>query len=380
MRRSGTFRRSAGLGAATGLALALPGCPLLLEDGFDLHDRSTTSVAPGDSSLNGPSDASVQDPPGPDGDPRDAGAEDASPPKPKPGPPEPGRCDNGVIDGSETGIDCGPPGCDKCVCTSVFDAPEVLITGLGPNGSFFSPSPTLDNRSMFFSRLLDGTEALYLTAREDRGRIFSDPFALGISSSGVDGAPFITPDGLALYFASARAGGSGGRDLWLATRSSATSRFDAPAPIAAVNGADLEDFPMLSPNGLELWLVSDRAGGQGGTDLWRAERTALDQPFGAPSNVTELNTSSNEGAATLSRDGLRVIFASERPGGMGGSDLWLATRPSLTVAFGSPVNLTAVNDASFDGDPRLSTDGRELFFASERSGARHLWRALRECP
>jgi hypothetical protein len=48
--------------------------------------------------------------------------------------------------------------------------------------------------------------------------------------------------------------------------------------------------------------------------------------FEAPFNIVELNTSATEGAPALSADGTRMIFHSNRPGGGGGLDLWMARR------------------------------------------------------
>ena len=63
------------------------------------------------------------------------------------------------------------------------------------------------------------------------------------------------------------------------------------------------------------------------------------------------------------------MFYSNRPGGVGSTDLWVATRDTLGQVWSTPVNLGAtVNSASTDFHPAMSSDGRELYFASERPG------------
>jgi Tol biopolymer transport system component len=125
--------------------------------------------------------------------------------------------------------------------------------------------------------------------------------------------------------------------------------------------------------------MSDRAGGQGKSDIWLAERSSATDTFSAPRELSELNTSAHEGGMTLSPDGLTIIFVSDRAGGSGDTDLWTATRAQATDAFSVPSNLGAVNSSAADDDPKLSSDGRELLFSSTRDGQRNIWRTLRSC-
>jgi WD40-like Beta Propeller Repeat len=84
---------------------------------------------------------------------------------------------------------------------------------------------------------------------------------------------------------------------------------------------------------------------------------------------TELNTASADGCPILSPDGLDLYMASSRPGGLGANatnDIWVAHRSSTTAPFGAPVNLGApVNSAANDFCP-TPTLGGGLFFVSDR--------------
>ena len=79
----------------------------------------------------------------------------------------------------------------------------------------------------------------------------------------------------------------------------------------------------------------------------------------------ELNTSSNDGCPILSPDGLSLYMASNRPGGAGGQDIWVARRESTEEGWGAPVNLAAVNSPQDDFCPS-PIRGRGLFFVSRR--------------
>src|SRR3989454_12066510 len=61
--------------------------------------------------------------------------------------------------------------------------------------------------------------------------------------------------------------------------------------------------------------------------------------------------------------------AARPPGGVGGQDLWVATRATTADPWSTPVNLgPTVNSTAFDGAPALSFDGTTLYFFSERLG------------
>jgi Tol biopolymer transport system component len=79
-----------------------------------------------------------------------------------------------------------------------------------------------------------------------------------------------------------------------------------------------------------------------------------------------LNSAQNDGCPILSPDGLDLYFASTRPGGLGGIDIWVAHRPDTAHGWGAPVNMGApVNSAADDFCPDPATKHR-LFFVSKR--------------
>lgn len=133
----------------------------------------------------------------------------------------------------------------------------------------------------------------------------------------------------------------------------------------------------IGPNLLEedtggqsvLYFSSNRPGGSGGSDIYSSPMYDKDS-FGPPSLVPGLNTSANDQQPTLSKNGLEIIFTSNRAGGFGGADLWVSTRATLYAPWSVPVNLgPLVNSSATDFRPSLSSDGTTLYFASERLGS-----------
>jgi hypothetical protein len=99
-----------------------------------------------------------------------------------------------------------------------------------------------------------------------------------------------------------------------------------------------------------------------------------DGSFGLPTLLSELNSPCTEQRPSIRRDGLEIFFYSNRPATGGGAcatnaDLWVATRDTLSQVWYTPENLgPVVNGGSNDQQPDISSDGRTLYFASNRAG------------
>jgi Tol biopolymer transport system component len=103
--------------------------------------------------------------------------------------------------------------------------------------------------------------------------------------------------------------------------------------------------------------------------------------FSAPTLVTELNSSRVDRDARLSKDGLEIFFASDRDGPVSNPqylDIWSATRERTSDSWGAPVKLgTNVNSAAIEAVPTLSWDGMTLMFVSFRAGNPDLYQSTR---
>jgi Tol biopolymer transport system component len=202
---------------------------------------------------------------------------------------------------------------------------------------------------------------------------FGSPTNLGPTVNSSAGAedPEISADGLKLYFNSNRAGGYGRGDIWVTTRPTMEDEWEIPANLGLTVNSSSDDFaPDVSPDGLILHFASDRPGGYGNYDLWVTSRATLDDDWGRPVNLgPTINSSAMDGCPAISDDGLELYFWSNRSGGSGSTDLWIATRATIEDDWAAPVNLgPLVNSSALDFCPHISTDGHSLFFVSGRSG------------
>lgn len=187
----------------------------------------------------------------------------------------------------------------------------------------------------------------------------------GIEGMGVVSTPAseiratVSPDGRRIVWASTdRAGGPGGRDLWQATLKQ--GRWQDPRPLPLNSRAD--DFaPAFSANGRWLYFASSRAGGRGGDDLYRAA-VREDGSFGAAENLGPgVNSERDEWAPTPGLDGRALLFASDGFGGAGGHDLFVARWNG--GAFAQRVQVPGVNSRADEFDAAWLDGGKALVFA-----------------
>ena len=207
-----------------------------------------------------------------------------------------------------------------------------------------------------------------------------------LNTPALDGCPIQSPNRLSLYMASNRAGGKGGLDIWVATRASANDPWGAPANLPEPINSAADDFCPTPINGNGLLFVSrrvvegvtcglgdmyfarhnpargwsepqhlgcDPAGPNSALDeqgpsyvqarlyfsrsslppgntgeLYVSEKQD-DMSFGKASPILELNDAgANDIQPNVRKDGREIVFSSNRAGGLGGPDIWSATRAS----------------------------------------------------
>jgi hypothetical protein len=155
---------------------------------------------------------------------------------------------------------------------------------------------------------------------------------------------------------------------------------------AAVNSPFGEAFADISRDGLSLYFMSSRPGGCGGQDIYVCRRASMDDAWGPAENLARtgdnaldcfgpVNTPSNDVAPHLSIDGHRLYFASDRPGGAGGADIYVSRRHNKRDDFGwqAAENLgVGVNTAANETGPVIFEDETTglitLYFDSNRVG------------
>ncbi|MDX1908589.1 MAG: OmpA family protein [Bacteroidia bacterium] len=198
---------------------------------------------------------------------------------------------------------------------------------------------TQDGKIIFFTacNLEDGLGNcdIYMATRKGSG--WSKPENMGdaINGDGWDSQPCLSPDGKTLFFCSSRAGGLGGRDIWFSqwVQGAWTPAQNLGAPVNSIGN---EDSPFLHADGITLYFSSDFHPGFGSQDLFVTHRQE-DGTWEAPKNLGyPLNTLADESNIFVNASGRQAFINSDRPGGLGRSDLYTfaldpAIRPKMAT-------------------------------------------------
>lgn len=168
----------------------------------------------------------------------------------------------------------------------------------------------------------------------------------------------LSPDGdTAIWFSRDRPGGAGGYDLWMSHR--VGDGWSAPEALP-FNSAGRDFDPAFSADGRQLYFCSDRPGGAGGDDLYRVAIEG--DGFGAVEWLgPAVNSAGNEFAPMLSPDGERLLFSSDRGGGAGRQDLYVAAREGAGFRQARPLP-GDINTAADEFDATFLGDGATIVF------------------
>jgi hypothetical protein len=243
----------------------------------------------------------------------------------------------------------------------------MIVAGSCASSAWPSPTP-IDRLSTIPGDLVK------MTPENDRNPVhslsdeFSDPVPMpgGVNTAGGEDGPFVLADGRTFYFfftpdvrvpidEQVLDGVTG---LYVSTLTdgqwSAGVRVWLEDPgVPALDGCELvQDDLML--------FCSAREGYTGMHWFTARLRDGRWQDW----QVADFEPSYEVGELHISRDGRRLYFGSERPGGLGQMDIWVSTR-TADGGWGEPANLAAVNSPGWEGWPALSPDETELWFSRD---------------
>lgn len=254
----------------------------------------------------------------------------------------------------------------------------------------------LKEHHVVFSLLVPGITVMSAAGTVSADYVFGEPVDMGkqINTPYTDAAASISPNGLELYYCSTRPPSTGwdDLDLYVAKRTSLDDDWGEPVRLPAPLNADGASalFPFLTQDGLALYFNCNRPGGYGGFDLWVARRATLDSPWGKPVNVgPPVNSQYDEHRVAVFNDEREIYFSDMellRPGGYGMADVYVSTRASKTDPWGEPVNLgPMINGPDWDQGPTyIFPDGLRAYFTTYfregGAGGGDIWIITRPSP
>lgn len=230
---------------------------------------------------------------------------------------------------------------------------QIVITPvneLNSEADDFATTLVKNSRKMYFTSDISGKQQVFEVTRGKDSELTIESRVRGdVNDAEQAGSVTLTPDGNYMIFAAFAhdQSGEGRTDLYSAKKVKG-KWVDVINLGPSVNSRYWDSQPTLSSDGQTLYFTSDRPGGKGGTDIYVSTRTS--EGWSKARNVSELNSSSDEMSPVIALDGSTFSFASNRSGSLGGFDIYFSKLNGS--AFSTPKNA---------GKP-INSEADELFY------------------
>jgi Tol biopolymer transport system component len=263
-----------------------------------------------------------------------------------------------------------------------WSTPENLGSTLNTEARDGCQTLSRDGLSLYFASDRDtGSDMdLYVAERNSVDEPFGTAQSLGdLNAAGADDVcPSLSYDGHVLFFATARSGGCGKRDLWMARRHDAKDNLGWDAPVhlgCVVNSDNVDQGPSYYEGEGDqkyIFFSSNRQSGDpefAGHDIYSMKLFTDGTPDESTVKlVRELSSLAHDHRPHVSKNGKEVFFDSNRNGPATGLDVWTATREDTSVPFSPPEPVSNVSSDKNDVRAVMNWKGTEMYITSNRSG------------
>ncbi len=252
---------------------------------------------------------------------------------------------------------------------------DVTPINLGPSINTseqeYSPAFAIDEKTIYITRRIGDlsdtrpNEDIYYSKKIDGNWQKIQSIGPPVNTIENEGAFSVSSDGNYIFFTScSRSGGKGQCDLWITIQKNNT--WSEPLNLQSpINTKYWESQPSISSDGKTLFFTSDRPGGYGGTDIWMAifGENGWSEPVNLGPNI---NTSKDEQFPFIHADNQTLYFSSEGHPGMGKSDLFVSYKTADNT-WEEPINLGyPINSNGFDWNLIVSRDGKTAYYSSDK--------------
>lgn len=250
------------------------------------------------------------------------------------------------------------------------NAPQIFAPGVISLTNRCETYPTFspDGKEMFFSVVNTSWTTGKIFHTQELNGNWTVPVAADFSNNNyINWESFISPDGNRQFFTSKNHPPSTSYDIWMIERISDTS-WTTPVRLNSPVNSNATDGSACVTNNGTIYFTSLRGGGYGGSIIYRAK--FIDSAYSQVESLGNIiQTTSGEAEPFMAPDESYMIFISEyRAVGHGGYDLWICFRKNDS-SWTVPVNMgPGINTADDEYGPRVTTDGKYLFFTRENRG------------
>jgi outer membrane protein OmpA-like peptidoglycan-associated protein len=209
-------------------------------------------------------------------------------------------------------------------------------------------------------------EDIYMAYKEDGKWTKPVKMGFGINTEKHDASIGLSPDGQKLFVYRSNEAAQFSGDIYVSNLKG--NEWSTPSKMPApINSEGWEPSASITPDEKTIYFTSDREGGQGGTDIWMA-RQLPSGDWARPQNLGDvINTEYDEDGPFIHPDGKTLYFSSRGHNTMGGYDIFKSEYDAETETWSKPENLGyPVNTGDEDIYFVLSADGTRAYFSSHR--------------
>jgi outer membrane protein OmpA-like peptidoglycan-associated protein len=250
-------------------------------------------------------------------------------------------------------------------------APQNLGDEINTKESEYFPSIPIESDKLVFTRRLRGMNEDFFGSMRQNGKwISAQPLPGNINTPMNEGAQNISQDATLLVFTGCnREDGLGGCDIYISylTRNGWSEAINLGNK---VNAEGWDSQPSLSPDKRSLYFASKRPGGLGGSDIYVSHLQSNGRWSEAENMGPGINTSGDEFSPFIHADNQTLYFTSNGLAGYGDEDLFVA-RKGADGQWGVPQNLGyPINTINEEGTIFVAADGKTAYYSSDRSDSR----------
>lgn len=248
-----------------------------------------------------------------------------------------------------------------------FD-PKNLGDSINSKDSEYYPTITLDGNKLVFTRRVNNyNEDFYESDRTDSSWTKAKALFGNINTNMNEGAQNISQDGQWLIFTGCNfPEGMGSCDLYISYLTA--EGWSTPENLgSSINTEFWEAAPSLSPDKRDLYFASRRPGGYGGNDIYVSHRLQNGRWSTAENLGPVINTIGDESTPFIHADNQSLYFTSNGHSGYGGDDLFVS-RKTPDGKWTIPENLGyPINTIENEGSLIIAADGKTAYYASDRA-------------
>ncbi len=213
-----------------------------------------------------------------------------------------------------------------------------------------------------------------------QNKIYAEITNIGspVNTNELEGVPIITADESELIYTYIGSKSMGGKlntalqsdpvngvflsDIFISTRDTSGTTWNKPVPMKNLNTSGNDAAIAISPSGQTLFTFLSNNNNPGDIMVSKLVGNDYSTPIALNANINTIDYW--EGSCSISADGKYLYFASERPEGLGGRDIWVSE--NIDGDWGPAVNLGPNINTPYDDDaPFIHPDGITLFFSSK---------------